>query len=83
MEIYLFKSAACLAIFYIFYKLFLERESFHNFKRIYLIASVIGAFLIPFITFTQYIEPQQIVSTNLFTQEFSSKTSSGADIATN
>ena len=83
MEIYLFKSAACLAIFYIFYKLFLERESFHNFKRIYLIASVIGAFLIPFITFTQYIEPQQIVSTNLFTQEFSSITSSGAEIATN
>jgi len=56
MEIYLLKSAACLTIFYVFYKAFLERESIHGIKRFYLLSSVLAAFCIPFITFTSYVE---------------------------
>ncbi|MFH6767786.1 M56 family metallopeptidase [Gaetbulibacter aquiaggeris] len=61
MEIYILKSGLCLAVFYGFYKLLLEKESFHNFKRFYLIASLVLAFVIPLITFTEYREiiPQE------------------------
>ncbi|WP_082333702.1 M56 family metallopeptidase [Mangrovimonas sp. TPBH4] len=53
---YLINSSACLLIFIVFYKVFLEKESFHTFKRYYLLASLIIPFAIPFITFTTYIE---------------------------
>ena len=56
MLVYILKSSACLAVFLIFYKLFLEKENMHFFKRFYLIFSVIIALCIPFITFTQYLE---------------------------
>ncbi|PKQ44400.1 M56 family metallopeptidase [Confluentibacter flavum] len=57
MEFYVLKSGICLAIFYTFYKLVLEKESFHVFKRFYLLVSAVLAFVIPLITFTEYIEP--------------------------
>jgi len=56
MEIYILKSVGCLAILFAFYKAVLERESFHNIKRFYLLGSLAVAFLIPLITFTQYVE---------------------------
>mgnify|MGYP000518901766 CR=1 FL=1 len=58
---YLLKSGACLSVFYLFYVLLLENESMHVFKRIYLIASVCLAFIIPFITFTNYIDAVEII----------------------
>ncbi|HET7360600.1 MAG TPA: M56 family metallopeptidase [Salinimicrobium sp.] len=51
METYLLKSAACLAILLLFYKLLLEKENMHKFKRFYLLGAVFIAFLFPFITF--------------------------------
>ncbi|WP_100614152.1 M56 family metallopeptidase [Confluentibacter citreus] len=62
MEFYILKSGICLAIFYGFYKLVLEKESFHVFKRFYLLVSAVLAFVIPLITFTEYIEviPQEV-----------------------
>ncbi len=51
MELYLIKSTACLGIFYIFYKFFLENESIHVFKRVYLLAALVLSYSIPFITF--------------------------------
>ena len=63
MELYLVKSAACLAILMVFYKLFLERESFHVFKRIYLLGILFLAFGIPLLTFTQYIDVTPSAST--------------------
>ncbi|WP_100610122.1 M56 family metallopeptidase [Confluentibacter lentus] len=70
MEFYILKSGTCLAIFYGFYKLVLEKESFHVFKRFYLLVSAVLAFVIPLITFTEYIEvvPQEMP---LFFQESS------------
>ncbi|QAA82611.1 M56 family metallopeptidase [Aequorivita sp. H23M31] len=54
MELYLLKSTVILAILYVFYKLVLENTSIHNFKRFYLLGSLVTSFVIPFITFTSY-----------------------------
>ncbi len=56
MEHYLLNSAACLAILLLFYKLLLENETMHGFKRFYLLSSVLLALIIPLITFTTYVE---------------------------
>ena len=56
MLLYILKSATCLAILLAFYKIFLERESMHTFKRFYLLGSLLAAFAIPFITFVEYVE---------------------------
>ncbi len=57
MVIYLLKFSACLAIFMVFYKLFLAKEKMHHFKRYYLLASLILSIGIPLVTFTEYVEP--------------------------
>jgi len=56
MEYYVFKSVACLTILFVFYKLFLERANMHTFKRYFLLVAIIAAVVIPFITFTSYVE---------------------------
>ncbi|WP_231367520.1 hypothetical protein [Gillisia sp. JM1] len=53
---YLLNSAACLTMLLLFYKLLLENETMHQFKRFYLLGSVFIALIIPFITFTTYVE---------------------------
>lgn len=60
MLIYLIKFSSCLAIFMVFYNLFLEKENMHVFKRIYLLSVIILAFSIPLITFTKYVNPVYI-----------------------
>lgn len=62
MELYLFKSAAILAMLFAFYKVFLENTSIHNFKRFYLFGSLIAAFLIPLITFKTYVEVSPFIA---------------------
>ncbi|WP_452232375.1 M56 family metallopeptidase [Lacinutrix sp. MEBiC02595] len=62
MEIALLKSSLCLLAFIAFYKVFLEQTSNHHFKRMYLIGVVLVSVGIPFITFIEYIEPQNIVN---------------------
>ena len=37
MEMYILKSALCLAIFFVFYKALLENTSLHSFKRFYFV----------------------------------------------
>ena len=56
MLLYILKSATCLAILLAFYKIFLEKENMHTFKRFYLLGSLLAAFAIPFITFVEYVE---------------------------
>ena len=72
MEMYLLKSVACLGIFFAFYKIFLERENMHTIKRFYLLGTVLASFLIPLITFTQYIEAKttyaSIITSELITE---------------
>ncbi len=57
MGIYILKLTACLFIFWGIYKLLLERESIHKFKRIYLLSTAILSVIIPLITITQYVDP--------------------------
>ena len=45
-----------MAIFLTFYKVLLENESMHQFKRFFLIAALVSSFIIPSIVFTKYIE---------------------------
>lgn len=54
MFLYLIKSGTCLAIFLAFYKLFLERENMHTFKRFYLIGVLVAALGFPLITIVEY-----------------------------
>ncbi|GEQ84505.1 hypothetical protein ULMS_00130 [Patiriisocius marinistellae] len=64
MEAYILKSAACLALFYAFYKLILEQQAMHTFKRFYLLGSFIAAAIIPLIVFTTYVEVAPVAFTN-------------------
>ncbi|SFN40901.1 Signal transducer regulating beta-lactamase production, contains metallopeptidase domain [Bizionia echini] len=66
MVIYILKFSACLAVFMLFYKLVLERENIHHFKRFYLLAALVISAAIPFITFTTFVEPTPIENTIVF-----------------
>jgi len=55
MLIYILKSFACMAIFWVFYKLLLERESMHVFKRFFLLFALIVSLIIPMLVFTEYV----------------------------
>ncbi|MFK7834083.1 MAG: gliding motility-associated C-terminal domain-containing protein [Winogradskyella sp.] len=57
MATYLIKFSACLAIFWLFYILFLERQNMHRFKRFYLLGALVLALVIPTLKITEYIEP--------------------------
>ena len=46
-----------MAILLLFYKLILERESMHTFKRIFLLSALVVSFIIPTIVFVEYVEP--------------------------
>ncbi|MBO0331298.1 M56 family metallopeptidase [[Muricauda] lutisoli] len=56
MLVFLIKSTACLVIFLAFYKLVLEKESIHHFKRFFLLGALMASFLIPNIVFTEYVD---------------------------
>jgi hypothetical protein len=56
---YLLKANAVIAIFYICYKVFLERETFFEYNRWFLIIGLLAAFTIPFIVIPVYIEQSQ------------------------
>jgi len=57
MIIYILKFSSCLALFLAFYKLVLEKENMHVFKRFYLLGTLLLSIGIPLITFTYYVEP--------------------------
>ncbi len=56
MVIFILKSTACLAIFLMFYKLLLENERMHTFKRYYLLTALVLSLIIPSFTFVEYVE---------------------------
>ena len=39
--VYILKSAACLAVFYLFYKLLMSRDTFHRFNRFALLGLLV------------------------------------------
>ena len=52
MFIYILKSSICLAVFYLFFKLMLSKETFHRFNRVVLLSLFVFSLVIPFIQIT-------------------------------
>ena len=64
---YLIKTSAIILIFYLCYKLFLQRETFFETNRWFLLAGIIVAFCLPFVVIPIYItETIQTSATNNF-----------------
>ncbi|MCD7925133.1 MAG: TonB family protein [Bacteroides sp.] len=57
--VYILKSAVCLAVFYLFYRLLLSKETFHRFNRIALLGILILSCVIPFAEVTVK-EPMEV-----------------------
>ena len=59
---YLLKSSAIIALFYICYRLFLDKETYFTSNRLYLLTGIVIAFIIPFIVIPIYVikEPVDI-----------------------
>ena len=55
MLLYILKFSACLAVLLLFYKLFLERENMHVFKRFYLLGALAFSLIVPQLVFTEYL----------------------------
>ena len=55
MLLYIIKFSACLAILLLFYKLFLERERMHVFKRFYLLGALVFSLLVPQLVFSEFV----------------------------
>lgn len=83
---YLLKSVLCLLLLLLFYRLFLQQEVLHRFNRFYLLAAVLGSFLIPLITFevkneisptplSEFVFPAEVPSMDLPTALTSTETS--------
>ena len=51
--IYMLKTALCLSVFYLFYRLWLGKETFHRFNRMVLIGLILVAFGIPSLKVSQ------------------------------
>ncbi len=59
---YLLKSAVCLTVFYLCYKLLLSKETWHRMNRIVLLLTMAVAFILPVCIITIYREVPQISS---------------------
>lgn len=57
MILYLLKFSGCLGLLLLVYKLLLEQENMHLFKRFYLLGSLLVATVLPLITITYYVDP--------------------------
>lgn len=49
--VFIMKSTCCLAVFYLFYRLLLSRDTFHRFNRMALLSVIAFSIAIPFIRF--------------------------------
>lgn len=67
MITYLIKIVLCSALFVLFYKAVLERESMHRFNRCYLLGSLAFSIIIPLLTFNQYVSHFPVVE-NIVTE---------------
>lgn len=61
--ILLAKVSVVVAVLLIFYKLFLEKESFFAVNRIYLLVGLVLSFVLPFVALPELVENQGLVNT--------------------
>lgn len=52
--VYMLKTAVCLTVFYLFYRLLLSKETFHRFNRVALLVMMVASCIIPCIELTTY-----------------------------
>lgn len=52
--VYILKSSVCLAMFYLFYRLLLSKETFHRFNRVALLGVLALSFLVPLVEVTSH-----------------------------
>jgi beta-lactamase regulating signal transducer with metallopeptidase domain len=71
---YLIKASAVVAIFYICYKLFLQRETFFQSNRWFLLTGLVIAFSIPFVIIPVYIKSTPAPITEISAYTFSTET---------
>ncbi|MCK9616857.1 MAG: M56 family metallopeptidase [Lentimicrobiaceae bacterium] len=76
--LYLLKSAICLAVFYPFYRLLLNKETFYHFNRFILLALLVLSAIIPFVSFPVWendaiVMPIQKIGTVISEQILSTK----------
>ena len=62
---YLLKASAVTALFYLLYKLFLQRETFFQTNRLYLLIGLVTAICLPLIVIPIYVEYTPIVSESI------------------
>lgn len=65
--VYIFKSAVCLAVFYLFYRLLLSKETFHRFNRMALLGVMLLSCLLPLIQVT--VKEASPVNTQVMSME--------------
>ena len=56
LMLYSLKAGACMAVFYLFFKLLLSRETFHRLNRVVLLAAMVLSFVLPLCVITVYRE---------------------------
>ena len=56
LMLYSLKVGACLAVFYLFFKFLLSRETFHRLNRIVVLAAMVLSFVLPLCVITVYRE---------------------------
>lgn len=68
--IYLLKSSGVVALFLLFYMLFLRRETFFHTNRIYLLLGLVLALILPFIVLTRtvWVEPLPMFQEQVFNE---------------
>jgi hypothetical protein len=59
---YLIKVSSILVLFFACYKLFLNRETFFESNRSFLLIGIASSFLLPLITITNYIEVEPVIT---------------------
>ena len=52
--VYMLKASVCLAVFYLFYRLLLSKETFHRFNRLALLGVLVLSCLVPFMEVTTH-----------------------------
>ena len=66
--VYILKSSVCLALFYLFYRLLLSKETFHRFNRLALLGVLVLSCAIPFVEVTVQ-EPSEMAQPFLALEE--------------
>ena len=56
--VYILKASLCLAVYYLFYRLLLSKETFHRFNRIALLGLLVFSGVVPFVEVTMQEAPQ-------------------------